>query len=208
MQDVTWQSRYREKVVTPAQAVRAIPAGHRILIGSGAAEPSELVNSLVNDAGHLSDNEIVHLLTLGPAPYVQAEFATRFRHVAFFIGKNVRQAVQEGRADFMPVFLSELPRLISSRRVPIDVALIQVSSPDARGYVSLGVSVDIVRAAVASAKLVIAEVNPNMPRTHGRLVSPCERHQFARAGRQSHPGTAQASRSTRWHVPSASMSQG
>lgn len=167
MQAATWQSRYREKVVTPAQAVRRIPAGHRILVGSGAAEPSALVNSLVNDGGHLSDNEIVHLLTLGPAPYVQAEFAARFRHVAFFIGKNVREAVQEGRADFMPVFLSELPRLISSRRVPIDVALIQVSPPDARGYVSLGVSVDIVRAAVASAKLVIAEVNPNMPRTHG-----------------------------------------
>ncbi|MEO6603231.1 MAG: GNAT family N-acetyltransferase, partial [Polyangiaceae bacterium] len=167
MQDTNWQSRYHDKVVTPATAVRSIPAGRRILIGSGAAEPSELVKALVNDAQQLADNEIVHLLTLGPAPYVQAEYASRFRHVAFFIGKNVRQAVQDGRADFMPVFLSELPRLISSRRVPIDVALIQVSPPDQRGYVSLGVSVDIVRAAVASAQLVIAEVNPNMPRTHG-----------------------------------------
>jgi acyl-CoA hydrolase len=91
----------------------------------------------------------------------------RFRHMAFFIGPNVRAAVQEGRADFMPVFLSEIPDLIRSRRVKIDVALIQVSPPDRHGYVSLGVSVDIVRAAVNTAELILAEVNPNMPRTHG-----------------------------------------
>jgi acyl-CoA hydrolase/GNAT superfamily N-acetyltransferase len=162
-----WQNRYRAKVSTPAAAIRAIRAGRRILIGSGAAEPTSLVAALVEHGDHLSDNELVHLLTLGPAPYVRPEFAARFRHLAFFIGDNVREAVQAGRADFMPVFLSELPRLIQSRRVPIDVALIQVSPPDARGYVSLGVSVDIVRAAVASASLVIAEVNPRMPRTHG-----------------------------------------
>jgi acyl-CoA hydrolase/GNAT superfamily N-acetyltransferase len=167
-----WLSRYRGKVVTAAQAIRTILPGRRILIGSGAAEPTELVAALVRDGEQLSDNEIVHLLTLGPAPYVRPEFAARFRHVAFFIGPNVRQAVNEGRADFMPVFLSELPRLIESRRVPIDVALLQVSPPDARGYVSLGVSVDIVRAAVASASLVIAEVNPRMPRTHGDSFLP------------------------------------
>ena len=162
-----WQERYSDKVRTAAQAVQAIQPGRRILIGSGAAEPSELVAALVQHGDHLADNEVVHLLTLGPAPYVRPEFAARFRHVAFFIGANVRDAVQDGRADFMPVFLSELPRLIQSRRVAIDVALIQVSPPDSRGYVSLGVSVDIVRAAVASATLVIAEVNPHMPRTHG-----------------------------------------
>ena len=167
MHDTEWLTRYRAKVVTATEAVKAIRPGRRILIGSGAAEPTELVAALVNDADHLADNEIVHLLTLGPAPYVRPEFAARFRHVAFFIGANVREAAQDGRADFMPVFLSELPRLIQSRRVPIDVALIQVSPPDLRGYVSLGVSVDIVRAAVASASLVIAEVNPHMPRTHG-----------------------------------------
>jgi acyl-CoA hydrolase/GNAT superfamily N-acetyltransferase len=165
-------ARYGEKILTPAQAVGKILPGRRILIGSGAAEPTELVAALVHHGEHLADNEIVHLLTLGPAPYVKPEFASRFRHVAFFIGPNVRQAVNEGRADFMPVFLSELPRLIESRRVPIDVALLQVTPPDARGYVSLGVSVDIVRAAVASASLVIAEVNPNMPRTHGDSFLP------------------------------------
>ncbi|MET0794574.1 MAG: GNAT family N-acetyltransferase [Polyangiaceae bacterium] len=162
-----WQERYRGKVVSAREAIRAIAPGRRLLIGSGAAEPTTLVAALVDHGDHLADNEIVHLLTLGPAPYVRAEFSARFRHVAFFIGPNVRAAVHEGRADFMPVFLSELPRLIQSRRVPIDVALIQVSPPDSRGYVSLGVSVDIVRAACASASLVIAEVNPRMPRTHG-----------------------------------------
>lgn len=142
------------------------------MIGSGAAEPTELVLALVREGDHLADNEIVHLLTLGPAPYVQPEFGARFRHVAFFIGPNVREAVHDGRADFVPVFLSELPRLIESRRVPIDVALLQVTPPDSRGYVSLGVSVDIVRAAVAAASLVIAEVNPRMPRTHGDSFLP------------------------------------
>lgn len=167
LRDQPWQLKYKNKVTTLADAVGKIPPGRRILIGSGAAEPTGLVSALVEHGEHLADNEVVHLLTLGPAPYVQPEFASRFRHVAFFIGPNVRSAVQDGRADFMPVFLSEIPALIRSKRVPIDVALIQVSPPDARGYVSLGVSVDIVRAAVASASLVIAEVNPRMPRTHG-----------------------------------------
>jgi acyl-CoA hydrolase len=147
--------------------MQLIHPGRRILIGSGAAEPVTLVGALATHGGHLADNDIVHLLTLGPAPYVAAELASRFRHSAFFIGPNVRQAVQEGRADFIPVFLSEIPELIRSRRVRIDVALIQVGPPDPHGYSSLGVSVDIVRAAVESAGVVLAEVNPRMPRTHG-----------------------------------------
>jgi len=162
-----WQIRYGSKLATPAQAVLDVPRGRRILIGSGAAEPTRLVDALDTHAHHLADNEIVHLLTLGPAPYVRPGSERRFRHTAFFIGSNVREAVQDGRADFMPVFLSEIPELIRSRRVRIDVVLIQVSEPDAHGYVSLGVSVDIVRAAVDCAELVIAEVNPRMPRTHG-----------------------------------------
>src|SRR5204862_5110112 len=111
----------------------------------------------------------------GPAPYVRRELAHRFRHAAFFIGPNVREAVQEGRADFLPVFLSEIPELIRTRRVRVDVALIQVSPPDAHGFVSLGVSVDVVRAAVDAAELVLAEVNPNMPRTHGDSSVPVSR---------------------------------
>lgn len=162
-----WKQTFKEHFATAEAAVRSIDRETSILIGSGAAEPIELVQSLVTHGEHLGGNHIVHLMTLGPAPYVQPGLEKRFRHTAFFIGKNVREAVQSGRADFMPVFLSEIPRLIRSGRVKVDVALIQVSPPDRHGYVSLGVSVDIVRAAVDSADLVIAELNPQMPRTHG-----------------------------------------
>jgi acyl-CoA hydrolase/GNAT superfamily N-acetyltransferase len=173
--DPSWQERYRHKLASAAEAVGLIRPGRRILIGSGAAEPVGLVEALVSNGEHLADNEIVHLLTLGPAPYVRPEFAARFRHTAFFIGANVREAVQDGRADFLPVFLSEIPALIRSRRVRVDVALIQVSPPDAHGFVSLGVSVDVVRAAVDAAALVLAEVNPHMPRTHGDSSVPVSR---------------------------------
>ncbi|MDI1446774.1 bifunctional acetyl-CoA hydrolase/transferase family protein/GNAT family N-acetyltransferase [Polyangium sp. 6x1] len=167
MDPTCWQQRFSDKITTPEGAARSIPRGRRILIGSGAAEPARLVEAMVEHGHHLEGNDIVHLLTLGPAPYVKAGLERRFRHTAFFIGPNVRDAVAEGRADFMPVFLSDIPELIRSRRVRIDVALIQVSPPDAHGYVSLGVSVDIVRAAIDAADLILAEVNPRMPRTHG-----------------------------------------
>ena len=162
-----WQERVQDKIATPGEAVRKIRRGRRILIGSGAAEPSRLVEALVTHGDHLQDNEIVHLLTLGEAPYVKAGMERRFRHTAFFIGENVRAAVAEGRADFMPVFLSEIPALLRSRRVRVDVALVMVSPPDRHGYVSLGVGVDIIRSAIEAADLVLAEVNPQMPRTHG-----------------------------------------
>jgi acyl-CoA hydrolase/GNAT superfamily N-acetyltransferase len=162
-----WQERHREKVVSAEQAIGLVKPGQRILIGSGAAEPFRLVEALVAPGTGLTDNEIVHLLTLGPAPYTEEKLAGRFRHTAFFIGANTRAAVQEGRADFMPVFLYDIPRLIRSRRVRIDVALVSISPPDEHGYASLGVSVDIVRAAVDTAEIVLAEVNPRMPRTLG-----------------------------------------
>lgn len=167
-----WQRSHPVKSTDVESAVRAIRPGRRILIGSGAAEPMALVEALVTHGRHLVDNEIVHLLTLGPAPYVRPEFSRQFRHIAFFIGANVRDAVQDGRADFLPVFLSEIPELIRTRRVRVDVALVQVSPPDRHGYVSLGVSVDIVRAAVNAAELVIAQVNHDMPRTHGDSFVP------------------------------------
>ena len=163
----TWRDRYSSRIVSAAEAIGKIAPGRRILVGSGAAEPLTLVNALVEYGTDLADNEIVHLLTLGPAPYVRPECEGRFRHSAFFIGPNTREAVQSGRADFIPVFLSEIPRLIHSGRIRVDVVLLQVSPPDRHGHVSLGVSVDVVRAAVDSADLVIAEVNPLMPRTFG-----------------------------------------
>ena len=165
--DTSWKSRYARKIATAEEAVRAILPGRRILIGSGAGEPGRLVEALVSHATQLRGNEIVHLMTLGAAPYVAPGLEERFRHMAFFIGSNVRSAVQEGRADFLPVFLSEIPQLITSGRLGVHATLIQVSPPDEHGFVSLGVSVDIVRGAVDTADIVLAEVNPNMPRTLG-----------------------------------------
>jgi acyl-CoA hydrolase/GNAT superfamily N-acetyltransferase len=164
---MTWQERYRDRVVPACDAIAAIPRGRRILIGSGAAEPDHLVQALVDHGSHLAQNEIVHLLTLGPAPYVREGLEQRFRHTALFIGKNVREAVHAGRADFMPVFLSEIPALIRSRRLRIDVALVQITPPDRFGFASLGASVDVVRAAVDCADLVIAQVNAYLPHTLG-----------------------------------------
>lgn len=170
-----WQQRHADRICTAEAAVRAIRPGRRVLIGSGAAEPARLVNAMVAARTGLADNEIVHLMTRGPAPYVTPGMEQHFRHTAFFIGDNVREAVHQGRADFMPVFLSEIPALIRSRRIRIDVAMIQVSTPDEDGQVSLGVSVDVVRAAVDRAEVVLAEVNERMPRTRGDCLLPVDR---------------------------------
>jgi acyl-CoA hydrolase/GNAT superfamily N-acetyltransferase len=162
-----WQERYASKRATADEAVCRIPPGRPILIASGAAEPLGLVEALGRQASHFSDNTVVHLMTLGPAPYVDPALADHFRHNAFFIGSNVRGAVHEGRADYTPVFLSQIPQLIRARRMPVDVALIQCTPPDKFGYVNIGVSVDIVMAAIEAARLVIAEVNPRVPWVYG-----------------------------------------
>lgn len=162
-----WQVRYRHKRVSADVALRCVKRGERVFIGSGAAEPQALVAALARRGGELADTEIMHIMTLGIAPYAEARFTDAFRHNAFFIGSNVRSAVREGRADYTPIFLSEIPRLLRSRRVPIDVALIQVSPPDEHGFCSYGVSVDVVKAAAESADIIIAEVNPQVPRTLG-----------------------------------------
>jgi len=154
------------RFVSPEQAISAVRSGDHVFVGSGCAEPQTLVKALAADT-RIADAEILHILTLGVAPYADPRFPGRFRHNAFFIGANVRDAVHQGEADYTPVFLHEIPALFRSGRVRVDVALIQVSPPDRAGYVSLGVSVDVARAAVDAAPLVIAEVNPRMPRTHG-----------------------------------------
>jgi acyl-CoA hydrolase len=165
-----WRHRYAAKITTAGDAIRRIAPGQRIFVGSGAAAPQALVEALVSDGAHLADNEVVHIMTRGPAPYADPGMEARFRHLAYFIGENVRDAVQAGRADFVPAFLSEVPRLLASPRGKVDVALIQVSPPDEDGCVSLGVSVDVVRAAVDAASLVVAEVNPRMPVTRGESL--------------------------------------
>jgi len=158
---------YDEKKYSLEEALGFIKTGDHIFIGSACGEPQYLVKGLVEKADHLADNEILHVHTLGVAPYAKPRYSDRFRLNAFFVGINTRQAVAEGRADYTPVFLSELPRLISRGMIPIDVALIQVTPPDEHGFCSLGVSVEITKTAAEKAKLVIAQVNRQMPRVLG-----------------------------------------
>lgn len=165
--DLSWQEKYKAMVATADEAVKLIRPGQRIFIGTGAAEPLELVEALTRRAAALPDTEIVHLLTFGEAPYAHKEMTQYFRVNSFFIAENVRGVIQEGLGDYTPIHLSDIPRLFDSGKLPLDVALIQVTPPDTRGMCSLGVSVDIVKSAIANAGLVIAQVNPNMPRTLG-----------------------------------------
>jgi acyl-CoA hydrolase/GNAT superfamily N-acetyltransferase len=165
--DAAWKEKYQSLIATPEQAVKRIGPGQRIFIGTGCAEPLELVSALTKRAYELPDTEIVHLLTFGEAPYAHKELTQYFRINSFFIAENVRDIIQEGLGDYTPVFLSDLPRLFDSGQLPLDVALIQVTPPDEDGMCSLGVSVDIVKSAAENASLVIAQVNPNMPRTLG-----------------------------------------
>lgn len=158
---------YDEKKMSLKEALNFIKTGDHIFIGSACGEPQYLVNGLVEMANHLADNEILHVHTLGVAPYAKPIYSNRFRLNAFFVGVNTREAVVEGRADYTPVFLSDLPYLISKGIVPIDVALIQVTPPDEHGFCSLGVSVEITKTAAKKAKLVIAQVNRYMPRVFG-----------------------------------------
>lgn len=161
-----WQQELSRRITSAEEAVRLVRPGDHVFIGSGCAEPQTIVRAL-SASPDASDVEIMHILTLGVAPYADPRFPGPFRHNAFFIGANVRDAVQAGNADYTPVFLSEIPGLFRSGRVRVDAALVQVSPPDRAGYVSLGISVDVVKSAVEAADVVIAEVNPLMPRTHG-----------------------------------------
>lgn len=167
MIDADWQQKYQGKITTARAAVRNVRPGHRVFIGTGCGEPQSLVRALTEIAGHIPDTEIIHTLTLGVAPHTDVQFSDIFRHNAFFVGVNTRQAVSEGRADYTPIFLSELPALFRTGTIPIDVALIQVTPPDEHGFCSLGVSVDIVKPAAENARMVVAEVNACVPRTLG-----------------------------------------
>ena len=149
------------------EAVSVIRSGNRVFIHSVAAAPQRLIQAMTARAPELKDVEIVHLHTEGPAPYAAPEMRGSFRVNALFVGANVRDAINSGESSYIPVFLSETSNLFRRGILPLDVALIQVSPPDNHGFCSLGVSVDCSRAAVQAAKFVIAQVNPNMPRTHG-----------------------------------------
>lgn len=156
-----------DKVVSAEEAVAKIKKGSRVFIGTGCGEPQQLIRAMVMDQ-QLQDIMIYQMLSMTLADYLEDEsFLSRFSLKLFFISKRMRKAAFEGKIDYLPAYLSQIPRLFSTQRIGLDVALIQVSTPDKYGYCSLGISVDISRSAVENAKLVIAQVNPRMPRTLG-----------------------------------------
>ncbi|TFG96197.1 GNAT family N-acetyltransferase [Candidatus Thorarchaeota archaeon] len=162
-----WTEKYKKKILPASKAIKKIARGSRIFLGTGCGVPYHLVQELAAHADQMVDNEIVHLLTLGDTPSADPKFQNQFRHNTFFVSSNIRDAVSEGRADYTPIMLSDIPELFRQKRMPLDVAMIQVSPPDRYGYCSLGISVDITKAAFESADMVIAQVNQKMPITHG-----------------------------------------
>ena len=155
------------KFVSAERALAAIRAGSRVYIGTGCAAPRTLLTRLEAMDPAPADLEFVNFLTTSALPQVEGASRTHYRHRAFFVGSEMRGLAGSGQLDYVPISLEEVPRLLTSGRLPIDVALLQVSPPDARGFVSLGVSVDLAPAILSVARMVIAEVNPAMPRTHG-----------------------------------------
>ncbi|HUZ03554.1 MAG TPA: acetyl-CoA hydrolase/transferase C-terminal domain-containing protein [Thermomicrobiaceae bacterium] len=155
------------RVVSASEAVELISSRDRVYVHEVAMVPTSLVDALVTRAPLLRDVEVVHLHTEGRAPYLNPDLEGHLRHNALFVGPNARDAVNEGRADYTPVFLSEIPALIADGTLPVDVALVQVSPPDRHGFCRLGVSVACARAAVDNARIVIAEFNPRVPQTLG-----------------------------------------
>jgi 4-hydroxybutyrate CoA-transferase len=155
------------QTVSPAEAVSIVESGERVFIHSAGAAPQVLAQALADRAPELKRVEIYQLHTEGIAPYALPEASEAFRVKSLFVGANVRPAVNDGRADFIPVFLSEIPRLFRERIIDLDVALLQVSPPDKHGFCTLGISVDTSLAAAQSARKLIAEINPNMPHTRG-----------------------------------------
>ncbi len=165
---MSWMELYREKLMTAEEAIRRyIRSGMRVFLSGNCGVPQQLLAALVEYAPNLKNVEIVQVLTVGPADYVAPGMERHLRVNTLFISDNVRRAVQEGRADFTPCFLSEIPGLFRSGRLPLDVAMIQVSPPDEHGFCSFGVEVGITKPAAHSARVVIAEVNEHMPRTLG-----------------------------------------
>jgi|WetSurMetagenome_2_1015567.scaffolds.fasta_scaffold00008_120 acyl-CoA hydrolase/RimJ/RimL family protein N-acetyltransferase len=169
-----WKERYANKLMTAGRAISRIRPGARIFIGTGCGQPQTLVSELVSSNNDIIDAEIYHLLTQGEAPYISEEYSKKFRTCSFFLAPNVREGIVSGRGDYVPIFLSEIPSLFKLGRIPLDVALIQTSPPDRNGNLSLGISVDIVKAAAENSLMVIAEINEKMPRTYGDSFIPAD----------------------------------
>ena len=156
---MNWTYAYQSQIVTPQQAVRVIKSGNRIFLSGNVSVPQKVLSALVEYARNLNDVEICQALSIGPADYVTPEMNGHLRVNSMFISANIRQAVQECRADFTPVLLSEFPLLFKNGFLPLDVALIHVSPPDEHGFCSFGVEVGLTKSAAESAKIIIAEVN-------------------------------------------------
>jgi acyl-CoA hydrolase len=155
------------KYVSAEEALSVIKSGQRVFIHGSAQTPVYLLNELAKEAHRLKNVELVSISVYGDLDVCKPEYEENFRMNSMFVSASIREAVAQGRADYIPVFLSEIPELFKQNILPLDVAIVQVSVPDSHGYCSLGVSVDVARSAVNTAKLVIAQVNPNAPRTHG-----------------------------------------
>ena len=164
---MSWELEYKMKLRTADEALRCVQSGMRVYIQPGCAEPETLVEALMRRAPEVEDVEIVHMMTMGAAPYVAPAMAGHFRHNAMFIGGNVREAINDGRADYTPIYLSEIEELFEGGIMPIDVALLQLSPPDPHGFCSFGVGVDTSLTAAKCARYVVAQINDQMPRTYG-----------------------------------------
>jgi acetyl-CoA hydrolase len=162
-----WHQVYRDKKTDVAKAISLIKSGRRVYIGGGAGVPQTLITALMDRADDLRDVDLVHVLHFGEAPYADPKYKKSFRHNALFIGHNLREAVQEGRADFTPIMLSEIPKLFKEDIIHLDYALVQLSPPDEHGFCSFGVEVGSTKPAAETADIVIAEINPQMPRVLG-----------------------------------------
>jgi len=174
---------WRARAVSPADAVADLASGANVFVQGAAATPTSLLDAMV-DRAELERVRFHHLHLEGPLRHAEPEHAHRFRSTAYFTGANLRAAVNDGRADYVPIFLSEVPGLFSGGAVPLDAAFVQLSPPDKHGMCSLGTSVDAARAAVDAARVVIAEINEHMPRTHGKTVVPLSRvHRFVHVDR-------------------------
>ncbi len=163
-----WRDYYNQRLVSAKEAVKHIKSGDRVVLGHACGEPLLLPGAMVERAEELTDVEVVHMVAKGEALYAQPEMEGHFRHNGFFAGPTTRKAMTEGRADYTPCHISEIPGLFMDKTLAVDVAMITVTPPDQFGFCSLGVSVDYTFQAVRAARMVIAEVNPNMPRTFGR----------------------------------------
>ncbi|HQA07621.1 MAG TPA: acetyl-CoA hydrolase/transferase C-terminal domain-containing protein [Syntrophomonadaceae bacterium] len=164
---MNWQDYYQSRICTPQEAVKAIKSGDYVVVGHACGEPRSLTKAMSERYAELKDVKVVHRVGMGECLYAQPGMEEHFRHISLFAGANSRQAIYEGRADYLPRFISEIPALFLEGHIPVDVALVTVSPPDKNGYCSLGISVDYTLPAAKMAKTIIAEVNTNMPRTHG-----------------------------------------